>query len=175
MFLNTVERARHGNHEAFDLLAEEHAPGLYRLAVLLAGADAAPDITQETLLRAWRELPRLRDTGKFPQWIRRILVNACRDHGRAERRRPTSTASVTHLEFRSNAEDLRQAEVRHDLVLELRRLSPEQRAVVALHYALDLPIREVAESLGIPVGTAKSRLNSALVALRHRRSEVGNA
>src|SRR5688572_25391381 len=80
-----VERAQRGDHEAFDQLARLYGPELYRLAVAVIGAGAAPDVTQDALVRAWRELPRLRNRDAFLPWARRIVVNRCRDVVRAQR------------------------------------------------------------------------------------------
>lgn len=132
-------------------------------------------MTQEALLRAWRELPRLRDPDRFAPWARRILVNCCRDIARWERR----NVRALSLDDTSNGHEITvtspdhsgDVALRYDLHLALSRLTIEQRTVVALHYTCDLPLREVAETLGIPGGTAKSRLNAALVALRRTYME----
>ncbi len=176
-----VERAQHGDHAAFDQLAHPVGPELFRLAVAVIGREAATDVTQDALLRAWRELPALRDRDAFPAWTRRILVNRCRDLVRA--RHGVQVLSLDWAgdaagpgETRLMAPDHAPAVVRStDLRAALAGLSLDQRAIVALHYGLDLPIREVARTLGLPEGTAKSRMNAALVALRRTLLEPTDA
>lgn len=145
---------------------------VHRLALVVAGPDRADDVTQDAFLRAWRELPRLRDTDRFLPWLRRILVNVARDGHRGDRRRvrPIALASAAAMsEQRAGrgdpALDIDRAT---DLHRALSGLTVEQRAVVGLHYLADLTLPDVAASLGIPLGTAKSRLNAGLIVLRRR-------
>jgi RNA polymerase sigma-70 factor (ECF subfamily) len=155
-------------------LVERHGPELYRLAVAMIGQAAAADVAQEAFLRAWRELPTLRDPDRFLAWTRRILVNRCRDVARAERRgvrllRLDALDETGHsLTTPDPAPGIDRAS---DLQDAIARLSVDHRSVLALHYVLDLPIREVAATLGVPDGTAKSRLNAALAALRRAMTE----
>lgn len=146
-----------------------HGGWLFRLAVAIVGPDEAADVTQDALLRAWRELPRLREPERFEAWLRRILVNRCRDVGRARARRvrivvdpggdradPQSIAPDASVTLDATA----------DLDAALARLTVDQRMVIALHYAADLSLAETAATLGLPAGTVKSRLNAALARLR---------
>jgi RNA polymerase sigma-70 factor (ECF subfamily) len=139
------------------------------LAASIVGADDAADATQEALLSAWRELPKLRDVERFEPWLRRILVNRCRKflRGRTRRIVPVRLDRTLGHDPIDPAPpvDARIAEQSAlDAVFE--QLSPDQRALLSLHYTLDLSIRESAEALGIHNGTAKSRLNKALATLR---------
>lgn len=172
-----MERAQARDRDAFELLVEEHLAGVYRIAVAIVGPADAMDVTQETFVTAWQQLPRLRDRRAFIGWLRRICVNAARQWLRRTRRR-SDVASLDmdrgkaaepvdrHPDFRSAVE------ARVLLEPALERLSPDQRAVIALHYTLGYSIAEAADALGIRVGTAKSRLNAALQALR---TAVGGA
>lgn len=90
-----VERASHGDDHAFEELAAAHLPGLYRAALALVGPSDARDLTQEVLVTAWRELPRLRKPESFAPWLRRILLNRCRNHYRASARRERATLRLT--------------------------------------------------------------------------------
>lgn len=164
-----IERAQAGDLDAFAVLVDRHAPGLHRLATSIVGADDAADATQEALLSAWRELPKLRDIDRFEPWLRRILVNRCRKflRGRSRRIAPvTLDPGLGHDPVDpAPPVDVRIAEQSAlDAVFE--QLSPDRRALLALHYTMDLSIRASAEALGISTGTAKSRLNKALAALR---------
>jgi len=139
----------------------------------VAGPAAADDVTQDAFVRAWRELPGLRDADRFVPWLRRILVNRARDVQRADRRRPRIVdlvpAAGAVAEHAAGRDDPALAVDRlTDLHAALDQLSLDQRAVVGLHYLADLTLPEVAATLGIPVGTAKSRLNAGLVGLRRR-------
>ncbi len=160
-----VEAARDGDHEAFEVLAAAAGDRLFAIArLILRDRDGAQDAVQEALVHAWRELPRLRDPDRFGAWLHRLVVNACADQGRHQRRwsaeiRMIRTEPATDDGARSLAD-------RDELERGFRRLKPEQRAVVVLHHYLGLPLPEVAETLGIPVGTAKSRLHYAMEALR---------
>jgi RNA polymerase sigma-70 factor (ECF subfamily) len=161
-----VERARQGDHDAFAQLVD---PVLARLdaaaRLILRDAELARDAVQETLIRAWRDLPGLRDPDRFDAWLHRLAVNASLDIARSRRRRPIEVAltptdaPITH----DHAGTLADREL---VDAALRRLDPGHRAVVALHYLLGMPLPDVAVSLGIPLGTAKSRLHHALAAMR---------
>jgi RNA polymerase sigma-70 factor, ECF subfamily len=170
--LDLVARARKGDRESFNALVDLHVADLYRLAVIVAGSEKAEDVTQDAFLAAWQELPRLRDTGRFVPWLRRILVNRARDLHRAERRRirPADlAAAVTLVERRpGRADPAPDVDALTDLQEAMTGLTVDQRAVIALHYLADLSLPEVAAILAIPQGTAKSRLNAALVVLRRR-------
>jgi len=161
-----VERARRGDHDAFAALVD---PALARLdaaaRLILRDPELARDAVQEALIRAWRDLPGLRDSDRFDAWLRRLTVNACLDLARRRRRRPIEV-ELTPIDSPAMS-DHSGALADRDLVdTALRRLDPGHRAVVAMYYLLGMPLPEVAASLGIPVGTAKSRLHNALAAMR---------
>jgi RNA polymerase sigma-70 factor (ECF subfamily) len=166
-----VERARQGDHDAFAQLVD---PALARLdaaaRLILRDAELARDAVQETLIRAWRDLPGLRDPDRFDAWLHRLTVNASLDIARSRRRRPIEVSlNPTDAPF---AHDHAGALADRELVdAALRRLDPGHRAVVALHYLLGMPLPDVAASLGIPLGTAKSRLHHALAAMRRATAD----
>ena len=88
MSVEEVERAMRGDHDAFAALIDASANRIFALAsLILRDSDRAQDATQEAIVRAWRELPRLRDPERFEAWLRRMVVNACYDEGRKTRRR----------------------------------------------------------------------------------------
>ena len=160
-----VEAAQRGDHDAFEVLAIAAADRLYSIArLILRDVHAAEDAVQETLVHAWRDLPRLRDPDRFDAWLHRLLVNACADQGRHRRRWsaeihivPTEPAAADAAETMADRDQLERG---------FRRLKPDQRAVLVLHFYLGLTAPEIAETLGIPVGTAKSRLHYATETLR---------
>lgn len=150
------------------MLVDQHATATYRLAAAIVGTADARDVTQETFLAAWQELPRLRRPDAFAPWLRRICVNRSRNWLRARGRRisPASLDEVT-TDVADQAADFRVAvDARSALDGAFERLSPDQRAVLALHYSLGYSIAESADALGIRTGTAKSRLNAGLETLR---------
>jgi RNA polymerase sigma-70 factor, ECF subfamily len=161
-----VERAQRGDHEAFAMLAGAAVARLDAAArLILRDTDLARDAVQEALVRSWRDLPTLRDVDRFDAWLHRLLVNACLDLVRRRRRRAIEV-ELTPLHVPSTA-DFSGGVVDRDLLdRALRTLEPGWRAVVVLHYFLGMPLPDVASALGIPLGTAKSRLHRSLGVLR---------
>ncbi len=152
---------------AFETLVDQSTPSVYRLARALVGEAGAADVVQEVFLAVWRELPRLRDPERFGPWLHRIAVNRCRSvlrvRGRV-RELPLDDAPIDRM---AEQADFRvKVEARAVVEPAFRSLSDDQRALIALHYAAGMSIREVALTLDIREGTAKSRLNAALEALR---------
>src|SRR5881392_2755054 len=87
MTRDLVEAARRGDHEAFEVLAAASGDRLYAVArLVLRSSDLAQDAVQEALVRAWQQLPSLRDPDKFDAWLYRLVINACSDQGRQARR-----------------------------------------------------------------------------------------
>jgi RNA polymerase sigma-70 factor (ECF subfamily) len=155
----------HGDQDAFGILAERALPRLVGTAgLILRDADAADDAAQETLVRAWRDLPGLRDPDRFDPWLHRILVRACGDQARRRQRDRRDVAATIPAEA---APDAAQGLAdRDEMERALGRLTIEQRTAVVLHYYLGLSHPEVAEAIGQPIGTVKSRLSRALDALQ---------
>lgn len=160
-----VERARAGDLDAFEQLAERSLPEVYRLAAAIVGPDDGRDVAQESLVAAWRELPSLRDAERYEAWLRSIVLNRARNVLRGRRRRPTVSLIPDHAAGLVD-EPIPASQRRLDLEAAFGGIAPAQREVLALHYLADLPLREVAAALRIPEGTAKSRLHAALRELR---------
>jgi RNA polymerase sigma-70 factor, ECF subfamily len=160
-----VRRAMAGDHDAFAALANAYVDRMYALArLILRDADKAEDATQDALVRAWRELPRLRDPERFGAWLRRLVVSACYDEGRRTRQR----AEVTWLADldRPTSDETSGVIDRDRLDRAFRRLPLEQRVVVVLNHVEGLSHDEIAKTLGLPLGTVKSRVRYALAGLR---------
>jgi RNA polymerase sigma factor (sigma-70 family) len=169
--LELVRRAQAGDREAFEMLVERFAAETYRLAAAIVGEADARDVSQETFVAAWQQLPRLREAHSIAPWLRRICVNRSRNwlRSRDRRGRPASLDAddVGAERFADPQRDFRGAvEARALLEPAFERLSPDQRAVLALHYSMGYSIAEAADALGVRVGTAKSRLNAGLARLR---------
>ena len=151
------------------MLVEQHAAEIYRLAASIVGSADAADVAQDTFVAAWQQLPRLRDATRFGPWLRRICVNRARNSLRDSARRGVSAAldSERALAQTDPRRDFRGAvEARTLLEPAFERLTPDHRAILALHYSMQYSIAEAADALGVPIGTAKSRLSAALRALR---------
>jgi RNA polymerase sigma-70 factor, ECF subfamily len=161
-----VERARGGDHDAFAVLAGAAIPRVDTLArLILRDPELAKDAAQEALVRAWRDLRSLRDPDRFDAWLRRLTVNACTDEAR-RRHRHRIEVELTPLDHPTARDSALTVDERDALDRGFRRLDPEQRALIVLHHYLDLSLPEVAETMRIPLGTAKSRLHRALAELR---------
>ncbi len=166
-----TDEARVANHVAIDeagfiALLMGRLDEANRVATWILGdPTAAEDAVQESAARAWRARESLRDEATMPAWFGRIVVNTCRDELRRRGRRP----SVADLRF---ADPVPDPSIRHDVddrdevARALRRLNPDARVVLALRYGADLTVPAIAARLGIPEGTAKTRLRDALEAAR---------
>lgn len=161
-----VDRAKRGDHDAFTLLVGAAVARLDAAARLIfRDPELARDAVQEGFIRAWRNLPALRDPDKFDGWLRRLVVHSCIDVTRRRRHRPIEV-ELTPFDGPAVVDIASAIADRELLDHALRRLAPEWRAVVVLRYFLGMPLPDVAAILGIPLGTAKSRLHRSLSAMR---------
>ncbi|HYO42347.1 MAG TPA: sigma-70 family RNA polymerase sigma factor [Candidatus Limnocylindrales bacterium] len=182
-----VEAARGGDHAAFDALVRTEVDRVYRLALAITGNESdAADAVQETFVAAWRKLRDLRDADAFDAWLTRLTINASRMSLRTRRRRfvreipvadvdpgarrpaPTGEGAGS-LSTSSSSPDAREDGM--DLRAALARLPAEQRSLLALRHLEGRGIAEIAGVLGIPEGTAKSRLFAARRALERALDE----
>ena len=161
-----VERAGQGDHDAFAVLATASAARLDAAArMILRDPDLARDAVQNALVRAWRDLPGLRDPDRFDAWLHRLLVNSCLDEARRRRRRPIEV-EISPIHDPATGDGAGHLADRDLVERALARLDPEHRAIVVLHYYLGYPLPEAASSLGISLPAAKSRLHRAMLGLR---------
>jgi RNA polymerase sigma-70 factor, ECF subfamily len=161
-----VERARDGDRDAFAALVGLTSDWMYAVAArILRDGGLAEDALQGALLTAWRQLPTLRDPARFEAWVRRLLVHAC--YAEARRRRSwTTNVRVLPVDGPAGPDELISIVDRDALDRAFRRLKVEQRAVFVLHHHQGLSLVEIADTLGIPAGTARSRLHYATRVLR---------
>lgn len=157
-----VKRARRGDAAAFTGLVERHERRMYAIACSLLRSEwDAADAVQEAFTEAFDHLDDLRDGDRFKAWLSRIVVNKCHQSYRATSRlvavEEVPEAPPTEPSGREDALDLARA---------VRALDDDQRVTVALRYFCDLKLEEVAEIIGCPVGTVKSRLSRALERLQ---------
>ena len=162
-----AERARGGDHDAFSALVDGSIGRLYAVACLiLRDRDRAHDAVQEALVAAWRDIRGLRDPERVDAWFRRLVVRACYRQARSERRRQIVTLRVIDDEPPVSPSPELTVLDRDRLERGFAKLSPDHRAILVLTHYLGLPLHEVAETLDIPNGTAKSRMNRAIAAMR---------
>jgi RNA polymerase sigma-70 factor (ECF subfamily) len=161
-----VERAGRGDHDAFARLVDASIARLEAVArLILRDPELARDAVQDAYIRAWRDLPGLRDPERFDAWLHRLTVNACLDAVRRRKRRPVEIELSPMMSPFSGDETGSIAD-RDQLERGFRRLGTDLRAVLVLHYYLGMSASAVAETLDIPKGTAQSRLHRALAELR---------
>ena len=161
-----VELAQHGDREAFAILARTHGDRLMAIAQrILRDVGRAEDAVQQALVIAWRELPNLRDPDRFDAWLQRLLVNA--SYAEARRSRDWSAnVRLLPVDGPAGLDESMSIDDRDRIDRGFRRLPPDQRAVLVFTHYLALTPTEIAERLGIPVGTVRSRLHYAHRAMR---------
>jgi RNA polymerase sigma-70 factor, ECF subfamily len=161
-----VERAMHGDEEAFDQLVERLGDSLYSVARrILRDTTLAQDATQQALLAAWRNLPQLRDPDRFEAWAYRLVVNACNAEARREGRQ-RGYLRLLPKDEPTVPDHASQIAIQEQLDNAFRQLSVEHRSVVVLVHYLGMTPAEAAETMGTPAGTARSRLHYALQQMR---------
>ena len=167
MDTDLVTRAQHGDEEAFASLAVAVGDRLHAVAHrILRDIELAEDATQQALLSIWRDLPQLRDPARFDAWSYRLLVRACYAEGRKERHWTPNMRLLPSDREPMQADGSSTVVDRDQLERGFRRLSIDHRAVVVMHHYLDWPLDRIAESLGGPIGTVRSRLHHAMRGLR---------
>jgi RNA polymerase sigma-70 factor (ECF subfamily) len=166
-----LDRARRHDGDAFAELVHPRLAGLLRTATAILGHEEdASDALQDALTRAWRGMSGLRDEDRFDAWLTRILVNECRTALKRRTRTRIREIAVdvgpADREVASRSAAVAESVVgRIALEAAFERLSADERTILVLHHLDGRPLAEVAGLLGIPVGTAKSRLHAARVSL----------
>ncbi len=161
-----VERAQQGDDVAFAELVDLDGDRCYAIAYrILRDVERAQDAVQQAFLLAWRKLPRLRDADRYEVWLHRLLVNACYEEYRRYRRWSTHVRALPVDGPETTDATLGVAD-RDALDRAFIGLSPEHRAVIVLHHHVGMPLATIAEVLGVPVGTVKSRLHNATRSMR---------
>ena len=161
-----VEQAAKGDPEAFGVLVRLSSNRLFAIAYrILRDHHRAEDVLQQSLIAIWDDLPRLRDPERFEAWSYRVIVRASVAAARHERR-------AQFVDLRSSDRDstepdqLRSVDQRDELERCFQQLSPDHRAVLVLHHFVGLSLAEIADVLGVPLGTVGSRLHYAVRILR---------
>jgi RNA polymerase sigma-70 factor, ECF subfamily len=163
-----VERAARGEVEAFDALVRLSSGRLFAIAQrILRDQYMAEDALQQTLITIWNELPRLREPDRFDAWSYRLIVRASVAEARRERRGgPAIQLLPGDADVSPAPDQYGTVADRDQLERGFRKLTPEQRAILVLQHFAGQSLAEIADVLGIPVGTAGSRLHYATRALR---------
>lgn len=161
-----IRRAQDGDVDSFTTLVESRLQIMSRTAMAILGHEAdARDAVQGTLAAIWRALPSLREPERFEAWSTRILVHACRKIARERRRAGIREVAIdTDLgpDALPGIEGSGDATIRRiSLERAFERLDPEERTLLVLHHLEGRPLADLAAVMGIPVGTAKSRLHAA--------------
>jgi RNA polymerase sigma-70 factor (ECF subfamily) len=166
MDLDLVRAAQRRDQAAFVDLISARGDRLYAIAHrILRDVDRAEDALQDALVIAWRDLRGLRDPDRFDAWLHRVLVHVCIQQAVRERRR-TANLRVLPMDRPTGQDDLLTLADRDQLERGFRQIPPEQRAILVLHHVVGYTPAEIAETLGIPAGTARSRLHTAHRAMR---------
>ncbi len=161
-----VEAAQRGDQAAFvDLVKSRGGRYLAIAHRILRDVDRAEDALQDALVIAWRDLPRLRDPDRVDAWIHRLLTNVCIAHAGRERKR-INNLYVLPVDDPAAPDDLLSVAARDELDRGFRRLTPDERAILVLRHYVGYEPNEIAEVLGIPAGTVRSRLHHAHRAMR---------
>ncbi|MDO8686371.1 MAG: RNA polymerase sigma factor [Clostridiales bacterium] len=160
-----IEEAKRRDGKAFEALVQKYHNELYHTALgIVRSSWDAMDICQDTFLKAFSSLNKLRDPGKFRAWINRILINRCNDYFRHNQKVIVS-GEIEREDFLKN-ENKNENEEAMDLLKTLSSLKKETRTVLVLRYFQDLSIKEIASIAGCPEGTVKSRISNGLKELR---------
>lgn len=163
-----IKAAQSGDSDAFTQLVQVYSADAFRTASMVLHDHAeVEDVVQEAFLTCFRKLHTFRMESSFKTWLYRIVVNLCYDRLRKQNRDSLAMHKIAYNTGTGNR-DMADVEQKLDLKDTISTLSPEHRLVLTLFYGYDFGVQKVAEMLGIPVGTVKSRLNSARNLLRER-------
>jgi len=161
-----VVRAQGGDRDAFGVLARSHADRMFAIGQrILRDSGLAEDAMQVSLVAAWRQLPALRDPEKFGAWLTKLLVHECYAESR-KRSRMNAQIRVVPMTEATASDDILAFIDRDELERGFRRLPVDQRTVLVLHHFVGLEPAEIAETLGLPPGTVRSRLHYGHRAMR---------
>ena len=161
-----IEAAQRGDQAAFVDLIRVRGGRFFAIAHrILRDVDRAEDALQEALVIAWRDLPSLRDPDRFDAWVHRLLTHVCIAEAGRERKR-ISNLYVLSVDEPAAPDDLLTIADRDQLDRGFRRLTPDERALLVLRHYVGYEPSEIADVLGLPAGTVRSRLHHAHRAMR---------
>lgn len=181
-----VQRARQGDKAAFEWLVNTYQDRVYSLTLRMCGnEDDAFDLSQDAFIKAWKGLESFRFDSAFSTWLFRLATNVCLDFLRSKKRRPVISLTVADDEDEETQFDIPDtrpnpeeaailSEDRAALKEALGALDPDSRNIIILRVINDLSYEQIADILGIQVGTVKSRLSRARQKLKDKLSEIRN-
>lgn len=171
-----VERAQQGDKRAFELLVRKYQYKIVQLVGRLVGDADAPDVAQETFIKAWRALNGFRGQSAFYTWLYRIGINTAKNHLVARGRRPSNQdIDVEEAELYGHTEQMSDVdtpeavllseEIRHKVEEAIAKLPPDLRQAITLRELEGLSYEEIAEAMSCPIGTVRSRIFRAREAI----------
>jgi RNA polymerase sigma-70 factor, ECF subfamily len=162
-----VVRAQHGDAEAFSELAAGLTTRLFATARLIVRSDErAADVVQDAMLRAWLDLPGLRDPDAFEAWVHRLLTRSCYRAAKRQRSREIVELHLESLPEPAVGDAQQSTVIRDQLERGFVALNTDQRVCVVLHLYLGMTLEETADVVGVPLGTVQSRIHRAMRAMR---------
>lgn len=174
-----IQRFQNGDHSAFDALIQKHQARAYQYAYRLArDSEEASDVVAEAFVRVYKALCNFKGESAFTTWLYRILTNCYLDMRKKEKSRPaTSLEAALHTEdgelerqiedpSRTPHQEAERNERERTIDGAVQRLPEYQRAMILMYHVEMLSYEEIAQSLALPIGTVKSRLNRARLSLR---------
>jgi RNA polymerase sigma-70 factor (ECF subfamily) len=169
-----VQRCLQGQTESFRLLYRRDQQRVRSILYQLCDASSLDDLVQEVFLRAWKGLPKFRQSAQFSTWLYRIAWNVASDHRQSLAQGRSRLQVLTqHAPTQEEAPDVMHLHYQDIVQRGLTQLSFDHRTILVLHDLEEMPQKEVAEVLGIPIGTVKSRLFHARAALRQFLQKEG--
>lgn len=172
--LQLVQQCLHGNTQSFRFLYRRHQQRVRSILYQLCDISMLDDLVQEVFLRAWKGLPKFRQSAQFSTWLYRIAWNVAADQRQAAAQGRTRLQVLTQqTQTQQDAPDIMHLHYQDLVKRALTTLSFDHRTVLVLHDLQEVPQKEVAEILEIPVGTVKSRLFHARAAMRQFLQQEG--
>lgn len=151
-----------GETDALEVLLKRHESRVYGLSLrMLGNRQDALDVAQEVFIAVFRKAHTFKGTSAFTTWLYRLTVNACHDLGRRKRRSPIPVEEVVAV----SSDGVARVDEKMSIGSALAALPPEQAAVVLLRDMYQMPYEEIAEIVGVPIGTVKSRIARGRTAL----------
>lgn len=169
-----VQRCLQGDSQSFRQLYRRHQQRVRSILYQLCDATALDDLMQEVFIRAWKGLPKFRQTAQFSTWLYRIAWNVASDQRQSLAQGRNRLRLLTHnAAVQQDAPDVMHLHYQDLVQRGLKQLSFDHRTILVLHDLQEVPQKEVAEILSIPVGTVKSRLFHARAAMRQFLQKEG--
>ena len=164
--MDSISLAKKGDKEAFCSLIEANRNTIYRVAAAILSENDCDDAVQEAVIKAYKNIAKLKDNALFKTWLVRIVIN---ESNRIYKKRKKYVSLNEVVVQDIAAESQNTSDVRQEVL----RLEKDLRMVVLLYYYEDMSIKEIASSVGIPEGTVKSRLSRAREKLFNALNDEG--